>query len=306
MSQKIGFVGLGKMGKNMVLHLLDGGIDVVAYNRTREAAEAFVREQPHWGAHLTPAFPIKEFVTKLSPPRIVWIMVSAGEPVDAVIRELLQEGLRSGDTIIDGGNSNYHDSVRRARELKSKSIQFIDCGTSGGLDGARNGACLMLGGDEPAVKNLAWLWTSLAIRDGWAYMGPSGAGHFVKMIHNGIEYGIDEAIAEGFEILAKSPYKLDLKKIADTYAHGSIIRGYLIDTLAAVLGKDATLSGFTGRVGGGETGTWALAVARELGVEAKVLEKAVQARVVSRANPTFASKVVSALRAAYGGHKEAH
>lgn len=294
MMHQLGFIGLGKMGKLMVTLLRGKGIDVVAYNRTPLN---------------DPAFPtvlsIDELSKKLVPPRVIWLMIPNGKPIDEVLEQLIAAGVTSGDTIIDGGNTFYKDTVTRATMLKEKGIRYIDSGTSGGLDGAANGASLMLGGEESIVTELSWLWDAMAVKDGWAYFGPSGAGHFVKMVHNGIEYGEVEALGEGVEIISKSPYHIDLAKVAKTWSHGSIIRGYLVDLLARALEKDPTISGFTGRVGGGETGGWALAAAREFGVDASVLGQALAARQKSQNTPTTTSKVVSALRREYGGHKEA-
>lgn len=286
MKQSIGFIGLGKMGVNIVTHLQVQGIDVVAYNRTPKP-ESTVQTLP-------------ELVKKLIAPRVIFLMVPS-KAVDEVIGQLT---LNNGDTLIDGGNSFYKDSVRRSEELSKKGVHFVDCGTSGGLEGASTGACLMLGGDQEIVKNLSWLWDAMAIKNGWAYFGSAGAGHFVKMVHNGIEYGMDQAIGEGIEILAKAPYQLDLAKVADTWTKGSIVRSYLVELLARALQKDPILAGFTGHVGGGETGGWTLAAAREFGVDAPVIADALAARQRSLSTPSTSSKVVSALRKEYGGHEE--
>lgn len=302
MAHQLGFIGLGKMGKLMVSRLREQGIDVVAYNRTPIPDATF------------PTVPtMEELVATLSAPRVMWLMIPNGPPIDEVIQKLLAAGVASGDTVIDGGNTLYKDTVRRASFLKEKGINFIDCGTSGGLEGAKNGACLMLGGVEDAVMRLTWLWDALsekrasqgeAVRS-WNYMGPSGAGHFVKMVHNGIEYGMDEAIGEGVEILAKGPYHLDIAKVVATWSHGSIIRSYLVELLVQALAQDPRLDQLTGRVGGGETGAWTVETAKELGVDAAVLAAALEARNRSQSAPTMTTKVVSALRKAYGGHKEA-
>ncbi len=294
MAHQIGFIGLGKMGKNMVLHLLEQGVEVVAYNRT-----------PLPDTPFPTVLTIKELVAQLPTPRVIWLMVPNGMPVDEMIDQLIAGGLSKGDTIIDGGNCYYKDSIRRAKTLIEKGINFIDCGTSGGLEGARNGACLMIGGDEKVVKNLSWLWTSAsqgsALR-GWEYFGPSGAGHFVKMVHNGVEYGMNQAIGEGFEILSKGPYTLNNAKIAQNWTRGSVVRGWLMELLAKAMEKDPKLDTFEGKIGGGQTGGWAVEAAHEFGVDAIVLEDALKAREKSQTKPTFAGKVVSALRAGYGGH----
>lgn len=300
MNHKLGFIGLGRMGKNMVLRLGEQGVDVVAFNRTTDKTLELVKETMHVTAAATP----KELVALIPAPRVIWMMVPNGQPIDEVISALVEAGLSKGDVLIDGGNTYYKDSVRRHAELSGKGIRYIDCGTSGGLEGARTGACLMLGGEKEDIQSLTWLWDALAVKGGWAHFGPAGAGHFVKMVHNGVEYGMNQALGEGFEILAKGPYSLDFAKVAHTWSRGSVVRSWLVELLAAAFDADPKLDGYTGKVGGGETGKWTLEAAREFGVEASVIEKSAEAREKSQAEPTFAGKVVSALRAGYGGHKE--
>ena len=311
MDHQIGFIGLGRMGRNVVLHLLDQGMDVIAYNRTREKIDQLKAENPK----LKPAYNVKELVGQLQAPRTIFLMVPNGVPVDDMISQLLASGLQKGDCVIDGGNTYYKDTVRRSVELASKEIHYIDCGTSGGLEGARNGACLMIGGDKEAVITLEWVWNVLSgsngavpheasAKGGWAHFGPSGAGHFVKMVHNGVEYGMNQALGEGFEILSKGPYELDFAKVAHNWSHGSVVRGWLVELLAKAFDADPKLDQYTGKVGGGETGKWTLEAAKEFGVEVDVIEESIEAREKSQAKPTFAGKVVSALRAGYGGHKE--
>jgi 6-phosphogluconate dehydrogenase len=198
----------------------------------------------------------------------------------------------------------YKDSVRRAEQLHAQGIHFIDCGTSGGMEGARNGACLMLGGETEHIESLSWVWNAAATNKGWAYFGPAGAGHFVKMVHNGVEYGMNQAIGEGFEILAKSPYNFNLHAIAENWTHGSVVRGWLMELLSRAFSKDNLLKEYTGKVGGGETGAWTVTAGQELNVSTPVLQDALEARKNSQTQPTFAGKVVSALRFEYGGHKE--
>jgi 6-phosphogluconate dehydrogenase len=291
MTHHIGFIGLGKMGKNMVLRLREKGIEVVAYNRTPQKEIEAVTS-------------IEALIKELPTPRVIWLMVPNGQPVDDVIGQLMSFGIQKGDIVIDGGNTYYKDTVRRNREFAAKGIIYLDCGTSGGLEGARNGACLMIGGDESVVHDLTWLWDAAAVKDGWAHFGPSGAGHFVKMVHNGVEYGMNQAIGEGFEILSKGPYTLDFAKVAHNWSHGSVVRGWLIELLAKAMDDDPKLDGFSGRVGGGETGKWTTDCAIEFNVEAPVITDALKARKESMEKPTFAGKVVSALRAGYGGHTE--
>jgi len=317
------------MGKNMVLHLLEQDIDVVAFNRTREVTEEFAKSisdirnptsvigkaNTDHGSRITdhekiklgtlnPAYDLLDLIKQLIPPRVIWLMVPNGKPVDEVLEQLMSSGIQKGDIVIDGGNCYYKDTVRRSKELAAKGIHYIDCGTSGGLSGARHGACLMIGGETSEVQKLDWLWNAAAVKDGWAHFGPSGAGHYVKMVHNGVEYGMNEAIGEGFEILADGPYDLDFAKVAHTWSHGSVVRSWLVELLANAFDSDPKLTAYSGKVGGGETGKWTLEEAYELGVEAKVIEDSIRAREKSVTNPTFAGKVVSALRAGYGGHKE--
>ena len=309
MNHQIGIVGLGRMGGNMVLHALEGGIDVVAYNRSRGKVDDLIVEAAALPKNdplgkLTPAYDIETFVSSLKAPRIVWLMIPNGTPIDDMLKQLISFGIEKGDIVIDGGNTYYKDTVRRNGEMQKMGIQYIDCGTSGGLEGARHGACLMIGGDEATVHSLEWLWNAFAVKEGWAYFGPSGAGNFVKMVHNGVEYGMNEAIGEGFDILSKGPYKLDFAKVAHNWTHGSVVRSWLVELLAKTLDSDPKLDSFSGKVGGGETGKWTREAASEFGVADPVIEESIKAREKSMEKPTFAGKVVSALRAGYGGHKE--
>ncbi|MBI2107866.1 decarboxylating 6-phosphogluconate dehydrogenase [Candidatus Woesearchaeota archaeon] len=292
---KIGFIGLGRMGINLVYNLKDKGIDVIAYNRSPEPLDE-VRKNG-----VKTAGSIRELVQALPNPRVIWVMVTAGKPVDLIIEELLRF-VEKGDIIIDGGNSFYKDSVRRYKELSKKGINFLDCGTSGGLKGARYGACLTIGGDEKTFKKIEELFRKAATKDGYAYMGPPGAGHFVKVIHNGIEYALLQAYGEGFEILKKGPYKIDMEKTARVWSNGSIIRSYLTELSIEAFRKDPNLSRIEGIVGGGETGTWAVETSKELGVDAEILKTALELRIRTRTDPTFAGKVVAALRNEFGGH----
>lgn len=303
------FIGLGKMGQNMVTRLLAQGIDVVGFNRTEEVTKSFVQEifQRKFTGTFFDVYSIPQLMGKLTTPRVIWLMVAAGPPVDAVIEQLRAAGLTHGDIVIDGGNSWYKDSLRRHDELKKQGIAYVDCGTSGGLDGARHGACLMLGGEGETIERLSWLWDALSTPPaglGWRQVGPAGAGHFVKMVHNAIEYGVNQAMGEGFDLLASGGYTLDIAAVADLWLHGSIIRGYLLELLVKTLHKDPTLSTFSGTIGGGQTGAWAMETAKTFGVTATVLKHALDSRKRSHRKPTFATKVVSALRFAYGGHQE--
>jgi 6-phosphogluconate dehydrogenase len=300
MSHTLGFIGLGRMGANMVTHLLEQGIDVVVYNRTKEKTDTFIKDNPKARGSSS----LEEFIQALPTPRIIWLMVPNGAPVDEMINGLLAAGIQKGDYVIDGGNTYYKDTVRRSGDLASKGIHYIDCGTSGGLEGARTGACLMIGGVKENVEELRWLWEAGATKNGWSYFGPSGAGHFVKMVHNGVEYGMNQALGEGFEILANGPYKIDFAKVAHNWSHGSVVRSWLVELLAKAFDADPTLSSYSGKVGGGETGAWTTEAAQEFKVDAGVIVESIEARKKSQQKPTFAGKVVSALRAGYGGHKE--
>lgn len=294
---KIGFIGLGRMGFNMVLNLKEHKIDVVAYNRHPEPARKIKKKG------ISVAFSIEELVSKLPKQKIIWIMVTAGKPVDAVIDEILPY-LNANDVIIDGGNSFYKDSIRRNKKLKSKKIHFIDIGTSGGLSGARYGASLMIGGDKKIFKKIEPICRAVSAKNGYAYVGSAGAGHFVKMVHNGIEYAWLQAAGEGFELLSKGHYKnLDLRKISETWKNGSIIQSKMMEWAEDAFKKDAKLSKIQGIVGGGETGEWALKTAKEHKVEFETLSLALKSRKKSRKEPRFAGKVVAALRNEFGGHK---
>lgn len=293
---KIGFIGLGRMGMNMVYNLKDKGVKVIAYNRSPEPLEV-VKKNGVEGVHS-----IREFVEILPKPRVILIMVTAGKPVDLIIEDLLKH-IQKGDIIVDCGNSFYKDSIRRNKELAKKGLHYLDCGTSGGLAGARHGACLTIGGDEKIFRKLEDLFRRMATKDGCAYVGPSGAGHFVKVTHNGIEYALLQAYGEGFEILKKGPYKLDFEKIAKVWSHGSIIRSYLTELAAEAFRKDPNLERIEGIVGGGETGKWTVDTAKELGANAEIIKTALELRINTRTKPTFAGKVVAALRNEFGGHE---
>lgn len=294
---KLGFIGLGRMGFNIVLNLHGKKIPVVAYNRSPEP----VKEIRKHGVN--DAYSIPELINKLPKRKIIWLMVTAGKPVDKVIEELLPY-LNKGDIIIDGGNSFYKDSIRRYKKLKKKKIGFIDIGTSGGLKGARYGACLTIGGDKKTFKKIEWLCRAVSAKNGYAYVGNAGAGHFVKMVHNGIEYALLQAYGDGYELLFKAPYKnLDLKKISETWQNGSVIRSWLIELAADAFRKDKKLSKIEGVIGGGETGEWAVNTAKEFNVPFESIKLALKLRKSSRKKPSFAGKVIAALRNEFGGHE---
>ena len=293
--KKIGYIGLGKMGKSMVFHLLEKGWDVVAYNRSPEPIQEAV------SAGATGAVTLKELIDKLPAPRLVWVMVSH-QGVDAALEELVPL-LSPGDTVIDGGNSNYKESMRRAAELKEKQIHFMDAGISGGPGGARTGASTMVGGEKEQFERFGQLFKDISVPDGYGYMGAAGAGHFVKMVHNGIEYGMMQAIAEGFAVMKKSPFELDLAKVVSVYQHGTVIESRLIDWLGKAFQEAGEeLSGISGSVAHSGEGLWTVEAAQELNIPVPVIERSLKFRVDSQENPSYTGQVVSALRNQFGGH----
>lgn len=293
---ELGFVGLGRMGKNMVVRLLRGKHRVVAWARSPESVQEVAAE----GA--VAATSLADLVSKLADrPRAVWTMVPSGDVTEEVLREVASQ-LEPGDIVIDGGNSNYKDSVRRAKFFAEKKIHFVDSGTSGGIWGLANGYCLMVGGDEGICRRLEPLFTTLAPLDGYRRVGPNGAGHLVKMIHNGIEYGMMQAYAEGFEILKASPYKLDLGEIAALWQHGSVVRSWLLDLAADALREDPELKAVSDYVDDSGEGRWTVIESVERAVPAPVLTLALQARFRSRQESSFQGKLLAALRNKFGGH----
>ena len=290
-------IGLGKMGGNMTERLLRNGHKVVAFDRSPEAIDKYAK----LGA--SPAKDLASALKQLPAPRIAWIMVPAGKPVDDTIAELVK-GMSSGDIIIDGGNSNFHETMRRAKDLEAKGISFIDSGTSGGIWGLENGYCLMVGGPDAAVRTCEPIFRALAPKDGYAHVGPSGAGHYVKMIHNGIEYGMLQAYAEGYEILhaSKDFPKLDMHQIAEVWQHGSVVRSWLNELAVRAFEKDPTLAGLKGFVSDSGEGRWTVQEAIDLDVPAPVITLSLLMRFRSRQDDTYSGKVIAALRNEFGGH----
>jgi len=292
---KLGYIGLGKMGYNMTLRLHEKGHNVLAYNRSEEPRKEIEKEI---GIQTTAS--LSEFKS-LPTPRTIWLMVS-NPAVDQVLKDLLPF-LDKGDTFIDGGNSFYKDSVRRAKELAKKGIHFLDVGVSGGPNGARNGACLMIGGDKSRFLELQNLFADLALPDAFKFFGKAGAGHFVKMVHNGIEYGMMQAIAEGFEVMKKSDFNLNLEDVADLYNHGSVIESRLVGWLESGFKKyGEDLKDVSGTVAHTGEGKWTVEAAKELGIETPIIEGSYNFRVHSKEKPTFIGKVLSMLRNQFGGH----
>ena len=285
------------MGGNMTERLLRKGHSVVAFDRKPEVAAKYHK----LGA--TGCSDLSAVPDTLAAPRIVWIMVPAGDPVDETIAVLAPK-LSKGDVIIDGGNSNFHDSIRRGRELASSGIEFIDAGTSGGVWGLENGYCLMVGGSDAAVSLCEPIFRALAPDDGFAHVGPIGAGHYVKMVHNGIEYGLLQAYAEGYEILhaSKTFPSLDLEQISSVWQHGSVVRSWLNELAAAAFARDESLSGIKGWVADSGEGRWTVQEAIDLDVPAPVITLSLQARFRSRQADSFGAKVIAALRNEFGGH----
>jgi 6-phosphogluconate dehydrogenase len=328
---QLGMIGLGRMGANMVRRLQRGGHQCVAFDRSAEA----VKDVEKSGARGT--YSLADFISALTPPRAIWIMVPAAV-VDAVLKDL-RPLLQAGDIVIDGGNSHYHEDIRRAEELKSAGLHYLDVGTSGGVLGLERGFCLMIGGEQEPVARLDPIFATLApggtpvsrassgtASHGYLHCGPHGAGHFVKMVHNGIEYGLMAAYAEGFNILEHADaglgaraadaetaplsnprhfqYQFNVAAIAELWRHGSIIGSSLLDLTAGALAQDSKLAGFAGRVADSGEGRWTLQAAIEEGVPAYVLSAALYSRFVSRDRAEFADKVLSAMRLGFGGHHE--
>lgn len=292
-------IGLGKMGANMARRLIHGGHRVIGVDRTTETIQALSAE-----VGLVPAGSLAEAVAALHAPRTFWVMVPAGGPTEAVIKELA-DLLSPGDTIIDGGNTFYKDDFRRAVELNAKGIQYVDVGTSGGVWGLTEGYSMMIGGEQEAVRRLRPIFETLApaTDQGWGHVGPVGAGHFVKMVHNGIEYGLMQAYAEGFEIMhAKKDFDLDLHQVAEIWRVGSVVRSWLLDLTSNALMGDQELSDIAGWVADSGEGRWAVFEAVDLDVPAPVITLSLQQRFISRQDESYAAKLLAAMRNQFGGH----
>lgn len=295
---ELGMVGLGKMGANMTTRLLRDGHRMIVFNRNPQKVEKAV------AAGAVGSESLEELVSKLSTPRAIWSMLPAGEPTKTYINALA-ELLSHGDTVIDGGNSNYRDTMRRATELKERGIDFVDVGTSGGIWGLTEGYSLMIGGSSEVVERLRPIFESLAPGPdrGWGHVGPNGAGHFVKMVHNGIEYGMMQAYAEGFEIMkSKQEFSLDMQQIAEIWRYGSVVRSWLLDLTAEALKEDQDLSGIEGWVADSGEGRWTVTDAIDLDVPAPVITLSLLMRFVSRQEDSYAAKLLAAMRQQFGGH----
>jgi 6-phosphogluconate dehydrogenase len=292
---ELGMIGLGRMGANMTERLLRGGHELITYDHSPEAIQRCV-DKGALGAHS-----LADFVKQLTIPRVIWLMVPSGEPVDLTIEQLLPS-LLENDIIIDGGNSHYKDSVRRAEKLKQLGIHFVDAGTSGGIWGLQEGYCLMIGGEKAVVDQLEPVFKTLAPENGFAHVGASGAGHFAKMVHNGIEYGMLQAYGEGFEMLKSSPFEFDLGKISHLWNQGSVVRSWLLELAENAFQKDPQLSSIKGYVEDSGEGRWAVLEAVEREIPASILTLSLFARYASRQEDSFSAKVIAALRNEFGGH----
>ncbi len=295
---KFAMIGLGKMGLNLVKNASDNGIDVVAFDLSAES----VKEAGAYSEHVTAVSTVDAMLAELPTPKIVWVMVPAGNPTNSTI-EMLAEKLSTGDIIIDGGNSNYKDNLVQNQFLTEKGIQFFDAGTSGGMEGARSGGNFMVGGDNAeAWKTIEPIFAALAQKDGYLYTGKLGSGHYLKMIHNGIEYGMMQAIAEGFEILEASEFDYDYESVAKLWNHGSVIRSWLMELAEEQFAKDPKLEEITGRVQASGEGKWTVEESLDLQVPAPVIALSLMMRNRSLQDDTMTGKVVAALRNGFGGH----
>lgn len=296
MIEKIGLIGLGRMGKNLALNMIDNGFSMVVYNRTQSKTDTFVNETGQEGSSS-----IEELVQKLPAPRVVWVMVPSGEPTDKMI-SALTEYLEKDDIIIDGGNSFHEDTERRASELKEKGIRFLDVGTSGGIEGARNGACYMAGGDKSAFDMIEPVLEKTAVKGGYGYFGKAGNGHFVKMVHNGIEYAMMQAIGEGFEVMKKHDDSLDFENVAKVWSNGSVIRGWLMELTQRMFSDDAKLESLPSEIGQNGEGLWTLQEALKQNTSVPAIASAIFRRFDSQKDFDFSTKVIQGLRKEFGGH----
>jgi 6-phosphogluconate dehydrogenase len=292
---RIGMVGLGRMGGNMSVRLIRDGHEVVGYARRPESRQALVSQGGEEAGSL------EDLVGKLATPRVVWLMIPAGSPTETTMGELA--GLLSeGDIVVDGGNSNWRETVRHSEMLGEAGISLLDCGTSGGIWGLANGYCLMIGGEEAAFQRVEPVFRSLAPEGGYAHLGPSGSGHFVKMVHNGIEYGMLAAYGEGFEIMRAAPFDLALPRVASIWRYGSVVRSWLLDLLVDAYGSDPDLSGVSGYVEDSGEGRWTVTTAIDESVPAPITALALFSRFASRQEESYSAKVIAALRREFGGH----
>ncbi|MDN3953891.1 phosphogluconate dehydrogenase (NAD(+)-dependent, decarboxylating) [Sporolactobacillus laevolacticus] len=293
---KIGLIGLGKMGYNLALNMSEHGFEVKAFDLSQEAVKKAAESEGINGFAS-----IEALVNALEKPRVFWMMVPAGDPTEQTLNNLLSL-LDEGDIVLDGGNSRYTDSVRRYQLCKDKGVSFMDVGTSGGMSGARNGACVMVGGDERSFSYLEPLFKAISVDDGYLYTGKAGSGHFLKMVHNGVEYGMMQSLAEGFEVLQKSEFSYDNQAVAKVWNHGSVIRSWLVELLEDAFSKDGDLEKLSGVMASSGEGKWTLETALDMQVPTPVIALSLLMRYRSLESDTFAGKVVAALRNEFGGH----
>ncbi len=292
---QIAIIGLGKMGGNMAKRLLGGGHEVVGWDRDPAVVDTLAKDG------LIGATSLGDLVAKLSAPRTVWVMVPHGAPTESTIEELAKL-LSADDIVIDGGNSNYKDSIRHSKELAAKKIRFLDAGTSGGVWGLEVGYCLMVGGDRTAYDHVLPILTTLAVKDGLDYFGPAGAGHYVKMVHNGVEYAMMQAYAEGFELLKESEYKFDLRKVTHVWNNGSVVRSWLCELAELAFARDPELQNLKAYVADSGEGRWTVDEAVRLGVAVPTIALSLFSRFASRKENAFGLRVLAALRNEFGGH----
>ncbi|MEP7103585.1 MAG: phosphogluconate dehydrogenase (NAD(+)-dependent, decarboxylating) [Candidatus Dojkabacteria bacterium] len=300
MKKQIGLIGLGKMGGGLALNFKDHDWEVVAFNRTTETTDEYAKQG------ITPSYSVQELVSKLEAPRIVWVMLTAGEPTQNMLfgEQGLINYLEQGDIVIEGGNSLYKQDAENAEKLKAKGIKYIDAGVSGGPDGARNGACIMIGGEKEIFNYTEEIFKDLSLENGYKFFEGYGAGHFVKMVHNGIEYGMMQAIAEGFNLMKQSPYKLDLIEVADIYSNGSVIESRLVSWTKEGLEKyGLELESVKGEVDALGEGLWTAQAAKEMGQPAPIIQGSVDFRDQSHGNPSYTGKLLSMMRNMFGKHK---
>ncbi|PKM43434.1 MAG: 6-phosphogluconate dehydrogenase (decarboxylating) [Gammaproteobacteria bacterium HGW-Gammaproteobacteria-1] len=295
---RLAIIGLGKMGGNMARRLCRHGIEVVGYNRSADIVQQLAAEEG-----MIPAASVREAVQALAAPRVVWLMLPSGNPTEQTVQQLIPL-LEAGDIVVDGGNSNYHDSQRRGALLAEHGVRFVDAGTSGGVWGLDNGYCLMAGGEAAAIQVLEPVLRALAPENGWAHVGPVGAGHFTKMVHNGIEYGMMQAYAEGFALLrGKQEFNLDLAQISELWRHSSVVRSWLLDLTAEALADDQDLKDISPVVADSGEGRWTAIEAIDQGVALPVISLALQMRFTSQDAEGYPAKLLAMMRNAFGGHK---
>lgn len=292
---QIGLIGLGRMGFNLALNMRDKGHEVVCFNRSKEKVEEAIK------VGLNGVSSIEELVNRLEGRRVIWIMLPAGQIIDQIIDVLLPL-LNKNDIIIDGGNSNYKDTLERYETLKLKGIDFVDVGTSGGIDGARNGACTMIGAEDEVFSYIEEVVRDISVENGYLHCGGNGSGHFVKMVHNGVEYGMMAAIGEGFEILSKSRFDLNLEKVAKVWNHGSVVRGWLMELAHNAFSKDPQLDKIKGVMYSSGEGLWTVQEALDLKIPATVITQSLLMRYRSEQDDSLTGKLVAALRNEFGGH----